>query len=105
MMVSGSSEAAVTFLVLRFFAGVETTGPWLLAGRSDCTLEASLALLFLPEVRVGFWASGAGWLELSVFLERLGGMVVVGGLSYGTANSSGKVCVASARWADRCCRS
>jgi hypothetical protein len=41
---------------------------------------------------VGFWASGAGWLELSVFLERFGGMVVVGGLSYGTANSSGKVC-------------
>jgi hypothetical protein len=92
MMVSGSSEAAVTFLVLRFFAGVETTGPWLLAGLSDCTLEASLALLFLPEVRVGFWASGAGWLELSIFLERLGGMVVVVGLSYGTANSSGKVC-------------
>ena len=94
MMVSGSSEAAVAFLVLRFFAGVEVIGPWLLAGRSDCTLEASLALLFLPEVRVGFWASGAGWLELSAFLERLGGMVVVvgGGLSYGTANSSGKVC-------------
>jgi hypothetical protein len=83
MMVSGSSEVVVVFLVLRFFAGVETTGPWLLAGRSDCTLEASLALLFLPDVRVGFWASGAGWLELSIFLERFGGMVVVG-LSYGT---------------------
>jgi hypothetical protein len=34
-------------------------------------------------VRVGFWASGAGWLELSIFLERFGGMVAVGS-SYGT---------------------
>jgi len=101
MIVSGSSEAAVTFLVLRFFAGVEIAGPWLLAGRSDCTLEASLALLFLPEERTGFWGSGTGWLELSVFLERLGGMVVVLELSYGSANSSGK-CVASRRWADKC---
>lgn len=90
MMVSGSSEAAVAFLVLRFFAGVESVGPWLLAGRSDCTLEASLALLLRPEVRRGFWGSGAGWLGLSVFLERLGGIVVVG-LGYGAANSSRKV--------------
>lgn len=94
MMVSGSSEAAAwPFLVLRFFAGVEVTGPWLLAGRSDCTLEASLALLFLPEVRTAFWGSGAGWLELelSAFLDRLGGIVVVL-RSYGTASSCRKEC-------------
>jgi hypothetical protein len=41
-------------LVLRFFAGAA----WLLAGASDCTLEASLALLFLPEVRTGACGSG-----------------------------------------------
>jgi hypothetical protein len=75
---------------LRFFAGVEITGPWLLAGRSDCTLEASLPLLFLPEERRGFWGSGAGWLELSIFLDRLGGMLVVE-MSYGKADSNRKV--------------
>jgi len=67
----------VFLVVLLRFAGADSppiTSPWLLPGRSD-TLEASLALLFLVDVRVGLWGSGSGWLALGATLVRLGGML------------------------------